>query len=232
MYRRIEVLDEPTSTISSSALTRHSRKARSAPTFRGYSSTPRIRDDSSEESDDNQSTSDSEDEESDNEISEYKRVRLLDDGVIRWDPISCSPGIHISKNGLGVSYMKPQGQEAPKEWASVIATKPLLRAQPSPFLDIDIYFEIKVLSGKSFLLGLTNKPGCLVYTVQWHTGYTYISSYKRSAFSSHPSLGPHPRDNQLTLRRGDIFGCGIFGKMAYAVKNKTIHSMSTLPVLI
>ncbi|KAH6637119.1 hypothetical protein F5144DRAFT_207203 [Chaetomium tenue] len=51
----------------------------------------------------------SEDEEPlDGAISEYKRVRLLDYGRVRWDPSTCAQELRISKTGLGVTFPGPR----------------------------------------------------------------------------------------------------------------------------
>ncbi|KAK4150176.1 hypothetical protein C8A00DRAFT_18259 [Chaetomidium leptoderma] len=156
---------------------------------------------------------DEEDEDSDDEISEYKCIRLLNHGGNHWNPLECSQTPRISKAGLGVSYHGRPSVERDTPNSTVEATRPLRSAATlSEFSQA--YFEIRVLnSGDGCTIGLCSGTAA--------TGLlgTHMSIYSYRGSDGGLWHGPPRSDVGPNFRPGDVVGCGLDKRDVYFVLN-------------
>jgi hypothetical protein len=198
IFRRIEMLEQPEAAGSSNNGGRNSKGAQDGETStQGSTQSP----------DDGSFLSEAEeDESSDDEISEYKRIRLLDHGGNRWKPCQ---GLRISRTGLSISY-PARGPQTSREYVVARATRPMWGRGTTTLREhAAAYFEIKVLSGDV-------RVGCYSNEIAGSAVF-----YNGDGDIRHGTR-PFPRHRGPAFGQGDIIGCAFYEHKACFTRNGRI----------
>jgi hypothetical protein len=156
---------------------------------------------------------DEDDEALNHEISEYKRIRLVNDGRIRWDPLTCAQELRISTTGLGVAFPGPQTRVNTRAFAFVRTTRSGkgMSASPSPSA---VYFEITVRTG-DVCVGFCAEKTPSVAVPGIDGLYVYCGNSGELFTGSAAPLITGP-----SVRPGDVVGCGLHDRIAYFALNR------------
>lgn len=158
-------------------------------------------------------SSSQESESSDDEISEYKRIRLVGDGRTRWDSSTCAQELRINKTGLGVVFPGPQTFVNPDAFAFVGTTPRSKKDRADYPSRREMYFEIKIRSGEvcvGFCFGKT--PSVAMLGID---GVYAYSSNDGRVFKNPPDL----HFTTPSILPGGVVGCGLDGRTGYFILN-------------
>lgn len=218
IFQRIEII-QPQNTGPSNNPDRQTRNGSSDTADRSAEA----RHGPAQESDDVDSQSQDE-ESSDDEISEYKRVRLLDDGRMRWDPLTCAQELSISRTGLGVTFPSPRTFVDPSMFAFVGAT-PRSKNAMGKLDGLKMYFEIKIRRGEVCVGFSCADKTAWVATPTMDGVYAYYGNEGKVFRGS-----AHPTITAPWTRPGDVVGCGRDGSKGYFSLNGVPICESWSPV--
>lgn len=156
---------------------------------------------------------------SDDEISEYKRVRLLNDGRMRWDPLTCVQELSISKTGLGVAFPGPRPFVDPTAFAFVGAT-PRPKNSMADLDGLKMYFEIKIRAGEVWVgFNRADRTPWVSTTPGIDGVYAYCSNDGTVFVNS-----PYPRTTGISAWPGAVVGCGLYRRTGYFTLNRRLIS--------
>jgi hypothetical protein len=210
IFQRVEIV-QPQSTAPSNNPDEQTGNG-SSDTAEGFAD---IRHGPAQDSDDVDSPSE-DDESSDDEISEYKRIRLLDDGRMRWDLLTCAQELSISKAGLGVTFPGARTFIDPTVFAFARAT-PRSENAMGELDDLEMYFEVKIRRG-DVCVGFSCADK-MPYVAT--PGIDGVYAYCGNDGKVFTHLTP-PRMTVRSSRPGDVVGCGRYGRTGYFCLNGTL----------
>ena len=172
------------------------------------------------------------DQDAEDDISEYKRIRLLDHGQARWDLLACARHLLTLDYGGNELYHAtayhgpPVSEDILIRLLSDLPTRSQLRFKQR--MRFKAYFEIKAIGGDpciGFCVGLNpdkSHPG-------WEGSYTYDCSDGRLFASSIVGIPRDDFDGASGLTSSDIVGFGRSSRHGYVfINDKLIRELEAL----
>jgi hypothetical protein len=153
--------------------------------------------------------------ESHDEISEYKRIRLLDSSRMVWDRLACAQELRISSSGLLVSFPGHGASSDSDAYVVARATKPTRSATNGQSF-ARIYFEVQILRG-DVCVGFRTDSTPTIALPGAKGLYAYYSQ-KGKVFTG----SPFPHITGSALGKDHVVGCGIHGQSGYFCFSKRL----------